>query len=185
LNKKIIFVALYTLIAILLFSTALTCNMCGLPLQVDNATKNTGKKDYNSGNENVSNPNSGPESIKQSSDNKEQQPNNSAPVIENLKVAGINIKFAEASGYFKDLPSAEMQGSTIIINIEAYDKDGDELSYLSYDSLGNSFIVKKINSSHAELTWIVPAHTGSYSLTLEVSDGKGGKDSYTAEMNFK
>lgn len=183
-SKRIIFFITCTLFAALLFSTALVCNMCGLPFKIGAEDTNTAKDLYQQDNKKNNSYDAGSDPNGQSFENKEQQPNNSSPVIEKLEIEGINIKLAESAGYFKDLPSSEMHGSTIIIDIFVSDKDEDELSYLSYDSLGNDFEVKKIDNSYAELIWLVPAHTGSYNLTLEVYDVKGGMDSYTAEMNF-
>jgi hypothetical protein len=184
LNKRIIFLITCTLFAALLFSTALICNMCGLPLKIGAEDTNTANEPYQPDNKENNRYDAGSDFEGQSPENKEQPSNNSSPVIEKLEIEGINIKLAESAGYFRDLPSSEMQGSTVIIDIFVSDKDGDALSYLSYDSLGNNFEVKKIDNGYAELIWMVPAHSGSYNLTLEVSDVKGGMDSYTAEMNF-
>jgi hypothetical protein len=164
--KKARYIILTLIIFILVSSIAATCNMCGIPFQTD---VEEGER-LNPG---------------QPQGSKIQQVSNNPPTIDSIEISGISVEFMNSQGYFDKLPSEVPEGAAIVIDVEASDRDGDEIQYRLYDNLGIEFGVLKIDNNHAEITWIVPAHSGSYTLTLEVSDGRGGADNYIVDTVFQ
>jgi len=51
----------------------------------------------------------------------------------------------------------------------AYDLDGDELSYIWSADSGN------ISGEGSVVTWVAPDAPGAYTITVEVTDGRGGE----------
>lgn len=64
----------------------------------------------------------------------------------------------------------EPNGSSSIA-CTASDPDGDALTYVWSATSGS------INGSGSNVTWIAPGNEGTFSITCEVQDGKGGQDS--------
>ena len=175
--KKALYIIITLIVFILVSSLAVTCNMCSAPFKTDTEIENDDGIQSGQGGE-TSNPG-------QSQNGNTAQDNNNTPSIDSIEISGINVELMKSQGYFDNLPSELPEGAAIVIDVKASDEDGDELNYRFYDSLGTDFNVKKIDNNHAEITWIVPLHTGGYTLTLEVSDGRGGTDSYSVDMNFQ
>ena len=111
---------------------------------------------------------------------------NHPPAIEEIETMGVDVEYAEAEGMFEDLPADPdiEEIPDTVFSIEAYDEDGDELRYRAYDSLGAEFDVTKIDNNNAEFYWELSEEPGPYTLTMEVSDGKGGTDSQSVNMTF-
>ncbi len=175
--KKTKYIIFTLIIFILVSSLAATCNMCGIPLRMDNRNKNDGN------NPSVQEGKASSPGQSQNSNNPDSD--NSPPSIDRIEISGINVELMNSRGYFAELPSELPEGAVIVIDVEASDRNGDEIKYRLYDSLDMEFGVTKIDNNHAEITWIVPTHTGGYTLTLEVSDGRGGTDSYSVDINFQ
>jgi hypothetical protein len=64
------------------------------------------------------------------------------------------------------------------ITCKAIDPDGDLLAYSWAASSGN------ITGSGPTIIWISPPEPGAYSVTANVTDGKGGEDSKTITINI-
>ena len=173
-RKNKLFILSSVLVIISLFATAAACNLCGVPIEIGETTE-----------EGYSVSQREPRDTIQMSRNTEAaSEDNNPPVIKEIELMGMDIEFAASEGYFDELPAPEAEGSELTITIEASDEDGDELTYSAYDSLGTSFAVDKIDNNNAEFIWILPVIGGSYTLTIEVSDRRGGTDSYSIDMNF-
>ena len=102
------------------------------------------------------------------------------PVVQQYK-HGAGKVLCELPGGYVD--AGEEPGEAII-SIIATDEDGDELQYSAHDSQGTNFDVIKIDNNNAEFTFRPHFEAAPYTLTIEVSDGKGGIDSYPINMNF-
>jgi hypothetical protein len=97
----------------------------------------------------------------------------------------FTISVANASPEISSLdpsaPSVTLEGSCTI-SCAASDADGDTLTY-GWTATGGT-----ITGEGSTITWIAPAAEGSYTITVTVSDGKGGtaSDSCTviAEIRF-
>jgi len=65
-------------------------------------------------------------------------------------------------------PASVAAGGTATVTVTATDADGDALTY-AYTPNGGA-----INGSGASVNWTVPSTEGAYSVSVLVSDGKGG-----------
>lgn len=59
--------------------------------------------------------------------------------------------------------------SGCLVRCVASDQDGDELSY-TWSASGGNF-----SGEGAVVTWVAPEEVGAYTITVEVTDGKGGE----------
>jgi len=185
-RKSKLYIFLSILTVIFLFGTAAICTQCGA--SIDEAIEDLG------GNVDEEPPGTEPGEEQPSDTEPGETPpgdgppgeENNPPVIEEIEVMGVDIEYAEVEGMFEDLPAdPDIEGiPDIIFSIEAYDEDGDELQYRAYDSLGAEFDVTKIDNNNAEFFWELSEEPGPYTLTVEVSDGKGGTDSQLVNMTF-
>ena len=180
-KKNKLYILSSILIIISLFATAVTCNLCGTPLDISLGDTETTEEEGSPASQRE------PTETTQSAQNTEAPvEGNNPPVIQEIEIMGIDVEAAEERGMFEDLP-ADLYMEEIpdnIFSIEAYDEDDNELQYRAYDSLGTNFDVTKIDNNNAEFIWDFPDLVGSYTLTMEVSDGKGGIDSQSVDMNF-
>ncbi len=69
-----------------------------------------------------------------------------------------------------------LQEDTIQVYCTAADNDGDEIGYQWIASDG------EILNSGKEITWVAPALTGKYNITVEVNDNNGDKDAAQIEI---
>jgi hypothetical protein len=171
-KKNKLYILSSILIIISLFTTAAACNLCGVPVEIGEATTEetaTGQQTTRT-------------TQGQSQSTEAPAEGNHPPAIREIEFMGMDVEFIESEGGFDEIPA--VVGEEATLTIEAYDEDNDELTYAAYDSLGTSFDVTKIDNNNAEFTWLTPGVPGSYTLTVEVSDGKGGADSYSIDMNF-
>ena len=175
-KKNKLFIISSVLIMICLFTTAVTCNLCGNPVKIAVSEQDTsGMKPEPTGEtEGTTRPE--PQSPA------EPVEDNNPPVIEEIELMGRDIEFMAAEGAFDEIPVGAVSGP--ILTIEASDPDDDAIQYTAYDSRGTSFEVTKIDNNNAEFLWELPSEAGPYTLTVEVSDGRGGADSYSIDMNF-
>jgi hypothetical protein len=93
-------------------------------------------------------------------DNGTNQPTNRDPVI-----VGVSVS-----------PGQVTAGGSVIVTVTATDQDGDALTY-TYVPNGGS-----ITGSGASVTWNAPTTAGPYSITVTVSDGKGGTATSTGSL---
>lgn len=170
--------------ALVIFTTAATCSFCGLQLDTADSDKeplieSEGKTETDS----ISDSNRDP-SIQTSTTSAESQGEDSSPpVIREIELfGGVDLEFYRED--FESIASAEIEEIEIPFNIEAYDEDEDELAYSAYDSLGTDFDVTKTDNNNAMFIWTNPSYTGTYVLTVEVSDARGGVDTYSIDMNI-
>jgi hypothetical protein len=173
-KKNRLFIISSILIIISLFTTAAACNLCGVPIEIGEATTE----------ETEARQQTTATTQGQTQGTEAPTDGNNPPVIEEIELMGMDVEFAASEGYFDELPAPEAEGAELTFTIEASDEDGDELTYSAYDSLGTNFDVNKIDNNNAEFIWILPVLDGSYTLTIEVSDGRGGSDSHSMDMNF-
>ncbi|MBC8387483.1 MAG: hypothetical protein H8E13_05470 [Actinobacteria bacterium] len=180
-NKLYIFLSILTIT--FLFGTAAICTQCGA--NIDKAVGDLGGSvdEEPPGTEpGVKQPSSTEPGETPSGDEPPYEDNH-PPAIEEIETMGVDVEYAEAEGMFEDLPAdPDMEGT--MFSIEAYDEDGDELRYRVYDSLGAEFDVTKIDNNNAEFYWELSEEPGPYTLTIEVSDGRGGTDSQLVNMTF-
>ena len=177
-NKLFILLSFFALL--IFFGVAATCNFCGTPLDIsigDTETTENEEKPASQSETSATTQNS------QSTEDAEE--GNHPPSILDLEMGEYDLEQFEEDGYFDELPLDPGDPvSGIIFTIIATDEDGDELAYSAYDSHGRSFTINKIDNNNAELNWTTPEELGPYTLTIEVSDGRGGTDSHSIEMNF-
>jgi len=179
-KKNKLYILSSILIIISLFATAVTCNLCGTPLDISLGDTETTEEEGRPASQRE------PTETTQASQSTEAPVEGNPPAIQEVEWMGLDVEAAKEMGMFEDLP-ADLYMEEIpdnIFSIEAYDEDDDELQYRAYDSLGNNFNITKIDNNNAEFTWIIPGEVGPYTLTAEVSDGKGGTDSQSVNMNF-
>ncbi|MBL7060300.1 MAG: PKD domain-containing protein [Actinobacteria bacterium] len=183
-KKNKLFILSSILIIISLFATAVTCNLCGTPIEITvPEEEKTEEKPEIEQQTTITTQES--QNTEDAQSTEAPVEGNNPPVIEEIEVAGVDVEFATSEGMFDELPA--VPGITIldvIFTIEAYDEDGDELQYRAYDSRGTNFDVTKIDNNNAELHWESPNEAGAYTLTMEVSDSREGTDSYLVDMNF-
>ena len=182
-NKLSVILSLITIL--FFFTTAATCNFCGIALDTGSSEESTSKtktEGTEKTKETEGKDEAEPEQQNQGTNS--QQANNSAPVIEKIEIAGMDVEIAKSEGYFDELPMAEAEGAEMTITVHASDKNGDEIHYRSFDSMGADFEITLIDNNNAEITWVVPVVEGIYTLTIEASDEKGGVGSYSIDMNF-
>jgi len=180
-KKNKLYILSSILIIISLFATAVTCNLCGTPLDISLGDTETTEEEGSPASQRE------PTETTQASQSTEAPvEGNNPPVIQEIEIMGMDVEAAEAEGMFADMPAnPDLEGAPeFIFTIEAYDEDEDELTYKAYDSLSTNFDVTKIDNNNAEFIWNWPDTIGDYTLTAEVSDGNGGTDSYSIDMNF-
>lgn len=200
-KKRPAFLIISIFTVIILFSTAAICNFCGVPLELkyegttseteeENGGDGSGSTDEDEAGSSEDDSQGQQDSAAEEQQTGEQvqqdngQNENNSPVIDKLEIAGMDVETAVAGGYFDELPAAEAEGAFITIVVTATDEDNDELEYKAYDSNGEDFDTDKNDNNHAEVFWSPPTEAGEYRLTIEVSDGKGGTDVYSIDMNF-
>ena len=184
-KKNKLYILSSILIIISLFATAVTCNLCGIPIEITvPEEEKTEEKPEIEQQATITNQDS--QNTEDTQSTEAPAGGNNSPAIQEVEFIGVDVEVAEAEGMFTDMPAnPDLEGAPeFIFTIEAYDEDEDELTYSAYDSLGNSFDVTKTDNNNAEFIWNWPDTVGAYTLTAEVSDGKGGTDSQSVNMNF-
>ncbi len=73
-------------------------------------------------------------------------------------------------------PTTIVGGQRAILQVEASDPDGDVLTFRWEVSGG------LIAGKTAEALWLAPNEPGQYTLSVTVSDGKGGSDTASIQM---
>ena len=179
-KKNITFIIILLVITAILFSTAATCNMCGTPVDIGIGQEESSEDEM------ISEPQRETTGTTQGQSQGTEAPveGNNPPVIRDIEMWRTDIEVYEELLLSDWIPSAEVEEAEIPFSIEAYDEDGDELTFIAYDSLGTDFNVTKIDNNNAEFTWRNPFYNGSYTLTVEVSDGRGGVVTYAIDMNI-
>jgi hypothetical protein len=113
-----------------------------------------------------------------------EKPNN-APVISAMKFnrpgrMPITVKTNPTEKEVKDTPDLGIiKYETADVACLATDPDKDELTYTWRTSGG------KIKGNGPNIQWIVAGDTGVFTITCDVSDGKGGTDSFTLSVTVK
>lgn len=82
-----------------------------------------------------------------------QAPVNNNPVINSVQVN----------------PGSVNPGGSVSISVDASDADGDQLSY-AYQVTGGA-----VSGNGSSVSWTAPSQAGAYSVTVTVTDGKGGQ----------
>jgi len=185
-KRNKLYILLTLIITVILFGTAAICTQCGA--SIDEAIGDLGGfvEGESPGTEPGGEQPSDTEPGETPPGDEPPYEDNHPPAIEEIETMGVDVEYAEAEGMFEDLPAdPDIEGiPDIIFSIEAYDEDGDELQYSAYDSLGAEFDVTKIDNNNAEFFWELSEEPGPYTLTMEVSDGRGGTDSQSVNMTF-
>ena len=81
----------------------------------------------------------------------------SPPANRNPTVQSVNVN-----------PSTVNAGGLATVTVTANDPDGDALTY-AYTPNGGA-----VSGSGSQVTWTAPGNAGAYSVSVQVSDGKGG-----------
>ncbi len=180
-KRNKLYILLILIITVILFGTAAICTQCGA--NIDKAIGDLG------GNVDEESPGTEPGG-EQPSDAEPPgeispegplpQEGNHPPVIDRIEIFGTDIRIAEAEGWLSETPM-EME---FFFTIEASDEDGDDLEYFAYDDSGNNYEVRKLDDDLADFSWTSPDSEGSVVLTIEVSDGRGGVDNYSINMDI-
>ncbi|OGS23393.1 MAG: hypothetical protein A2297_05070 [Elusimicrobia bacterium RIFOXYB2_FULL_48_7] len=74
-------------------------------------------------------------------------------------------------------PSTVYMGGSSTITLDADDQDGDNLHYSWSSAMGS------ISGSGSRVSWIAPGETGTYTISVSVSDGRRGLASRTIEIS--
>jgi hypothetical protein len=174
-KKNKLFILSSILIIISLFTTAAACNLCGVPVEIGEATteETEAKQQTTRTTQGQSQGTDAPQSTEAPAEG------NNPPVIVEVQIQGGDIPEE-----IFDEPFIAGEVKTFPINFTATDEDGDELQYSAYDSLDNNIEVTKIDNNNAMFHHGISPEVGPYTITVEVSDGKGGTDSYSIEMNL-
>ena len=163
------------LIIISLFASAVTCNLCGTPIDIA-----TSEEEITEAESETESETSTTTQVQTQSTEITEEGNHPPEIIE-METMGMDVELAVSEGYFYGLLARDVSGEEFIFTVEAQDEDGDGLQYRAYDDLGTNFDVTKTDNNNAEFIWIVPGW-GPHTLTIEVSDGKGGTDLYPIDM---
>lgn len=113
-----------------------------------------------------------------------EKPNN-APVISAIKFnrpgrMPIPVRTNPTEKEVKDTPALTLvKYENADVSCEATDSDKDELAY-TWKATGG-----KIKGGGPNIQWLAPMDTGVYTITCEVSDGKGGTASFTISVTVK
>lgn len=160
-SKKIHFM-LVAIIAVMFFGMAAICSLCSAPASqttVEDTAASAGSTAKDTGNDT-----SGSEETESASESPEQEtlpPNNPPKIMEFFITEG--------------------EISTNMISdawVNTLDEDSDTISYNWTISAGN------INNSNESRTkWQAPGTAGTITLTIEISDGKGGTDEASVHVN--
>jgi hypothetical protein len=185
-KKNKLFIILSIITIVLIFGVASTCTLCGTPVTIGETDGTVETADEVTQEEEKPASQTEPTTTTQPSQSTEQPvEGNNPPVIVDVEFGDYSLDMYESEGYFNELPlDPDDPVSDIIFEIIATDEDGDVLTYNAYDSHSSSFPVNKIDNNNAELNWTTPGEVGPYTLTIEVSDVRGGADSRSIEMNF-
>jgi hypothetical protein len=108
----------------------------------------------------VNDGNGGTDSLTESVEVKEP---NSPPIAERITITTLK------GG---DIPLYLYINNEYAVSVEAWDPDGDTLSY-SWTATGGAIN----NPNQNPATWQTPSSQGFYTISVTVSDGKGGTDS--------
>ena len=76
-------------------------------------------------------------------------------------------------------PPVELKFQTSIVECVASDADNDNLGY-TWKATGGMII-----GAGPRIEWLAPGEAGSYTITCDVSDGRGGTDSLTISVTVK
>ena len=179
-KKNKLYILSSILITISICASALTCNLCGNPIEITIPEEETSEERPGPAIETAATTQTTPQNTGVA-----PEEDNQPPIIVEIEMDGYDIDFLESEGVLDEIPfiSGEEPGEAII-SIIATDEDGDELQYSAHDSQGTNFDVIKIDNNNAEFTFRPHFEAAPYTLTIEVSDGKGGIDSYPINMNF-
>jgi hypothetical protein len=94
---------------------------------------------------------------------------NPSPIIVTLPIGSNEPNRSPViEGLTTNCPRVRPAGSATI-ECAAFDPDGDELSYAWSADRGN------ITGKGDIVTWVAPDATGTYTITVTVSDGRGGE----------
>jgi hypothetical protein len=183
-NKLFLFLSIITLV--LIFGIAAICNFCGTPVEVGVETTDEEQgSDSGIQPEHSSSSSSGQSSQGTSGNADDAEPGNNPPEIIEIELWGANIELYEREGLFDIVPlNSEDDPDEVYFEIVATDRDGDELEYRAFGSRGDEFEVTKINNNSADFFWIIPFVAGQYTLTIEVTDGRGGRAVRDIEMTI-
>jgi hypothetical protein len=113
-----------------------------------------------------------------------EKPNN-APVISAIKFnrpgrMPISVKTNPTDKEVKDTPALVLvKYENADVACVATDPDKDELTY-TWKATGG-----KIKGNGPNIQWLAPMDTGIFTITCDVSDGKGGTDSFTISVTVK
>jgi len=112
-----------------------------------------------------------------------EKPNN-PPVISAIKFTPegrgtITVKPNPTDKEKEKYPPVEVKYKTSVVECVAGDADNDNLSY-SWKATGG-----KIIGSGPKIEWLAAGDAGSYIITCDVSDGRGGTNSLTISVTVK
>ena len=91
---------------------------------------------------------------------------NKTPVNQNPLISSVAVS-----------PSSVAANGVVSVAVTATDPDGDNLTY-AYTATGGA-----IQGNGANASWTAPGQAGSYSVTVTVTDGKGGTVSSNGSLN--
>jgi len=154
-------------IIIILFSVSALCNQCGLITPATNTTATEEKTDSGQKKESGTKETTSQSTSKKEETSAEEKPadkENKKPVINDIVLSSATIKTGE---------QYDVTGN-------ASDPDGDSLTY-KWTASGGA-----INNDAANpMKWTAPAAAGSYTITLKITDGKGGEATQTKTVDVQ
>jgi len=112
-----------------------------------------------------------------------EKPNN-PPIVSAIKFTPegrgtITVKPNPTDEEKKKYPPVAVKYTTAVVECIASDADNDSLSYIWRATGG------KIIGAGPKIEWLVAGDPGSYAITCDVSDGKGGSNSLTISVTVK
>jgi hypothetical protein len=197
-NKLFTFLSIITIIFV--FTVAATCNLCGAPITIgetevtDEEAKRdlegkekSDKQDTDEEHQSEQTGEVDQETAEEAQDIEEGQDGNNPPKISVIEWGDSGD--IENMEFLNEIPVAPAPCSGIYdagvpMSITATDEDSDELIYNVNDNRGSSFNVTKIDNNNAKFYWLIPFDAGPYTLTIEVSDSRGGVDSRSVDMTL-
>jgi len=112
-----------------------------------------------------------------------EKPNN-PPFISAIKFtpegrATVTVKPNPTDKEKEKYPPVEVKYKTSVVECVAADADNDNLSY-TWRATGG-----KIIGGGPKIEWLAAGDTGSYTITCDVSDGRGGDNSFSVSVTVK
>ncbi len=190
-NKTPLFTIILIITVAIIFTTAITCNMCGKPVDINlEENEETETRSDQSQHEPTENQSSADEELPAEeeppdtdiTDDEEDtasteeiaEEENHPPVIDSVFIGETELPAS--------FPIFVNINSEKIFNVTVSDEDGDMLTYTNDCTCGSVSEIR-VNDGEATFGWLSPEEPGHCTITIVVSDSKGAEDIFETTIN--